>query len=380
MKDKIAFDASMAIGQYRGMGASTRLFMSEVDSIALSPTNTSDFANVVHPKSGFLRHQATFPLWEQFYLYRLCKKLDVNILVCPYNTGPIFLSKSIFLVLIVNDLIFMEPLERIGFSHSLYQNAGRLYRRCIFPRSLKRADLVICPSNSTKTAILEKYDLAHDNLFVVPSAHKEILTDDCATDKHNGTTPFPSFEQPYILMVGGETPTKNVSRGMKAYGRLRALHPNLDHHLVIAGISSSRRDKFMHKAKALGIEQCTHILPYISRSDMSHMYQQASLLFMPSLLEGFGIPLLEAMSSGTPIVCSQNSSLPEVCGAAALYIDPYSIDSMGEGLAKLINDTNLQQELRAAAQNELKRYEKEVVLNQVRSVWSQIRSLAKASR
>ena len=225
-----------------------------------------------------------------------------------------------------------------------------------FFRSIKNAvnksDLILTVSEHTKKDILEVFNVSSDKIFVTyqPVMEKQYT--------FNEDELLPLLKQyrlrskEYILFVGAVEPKKNLGRLIEAYVKLDTTMP-----LIIVGKKGwlwedeiGRLEKvfsryFLNKIR---------FLEYISRNDLNYLYQGAFCFVFPSLYEGFGLPPLEAMALGCPTIVSNISSLPEVCGDAALYIDPYSVVSIKDAIEKLINNSSLRAQLSLAGKERAK--------------------------
>jgi glycosyltransferase involved in cell wall biosynthesis len=153
------------------------------------------------------------------------------------------------------------------------------------------------------------------------------------------------IQQPYMLYVGSLKPYKNICLLLKAFSLL--LKRGVSHQLVILGDDKRWKDSLIRESSRLGIEHKTRFIPYVQSDLLPELYSGADLLVMPSRIEGFGLPVLEAMACGTPVVCSQAASLPEVGGDAVLYFDPSSPDDLAQKIECLIDSAALRMELRA---------------------------------
>jgi glycosyltransferase involved in cell wall biosynthesis len=148
----------------------------------------------------------------------------------------------------------------------------------------------------------------------------------------------------YILFVGTMQPRKNIVRLVDAYISLRQKH-HIEEKLVISGRKGWLWEPIMKKIKEANLADSIKFIDYVESSDLPSLYNGASLLTLPALYEGFGLPPLEAMACGTPVVVSNVSSLPEVVGDAGVLVDPNSVNSIAEGLLKVLMDKNLQEEM-----------------------------------
>jgi glycosyltransferase involved in cell wall biosynthesis len=152
------------------------------------------------------------------------------------------------------------------------------------------------------------------------------------------------IRRPYILSVGSLEPRKNLLRLLEAYARLEGSRPSL----VIAGARNYwKSSPVVETVSRLGLEQHVRFTGYVEDADLPALYSAASLFVFPSLYEGFGLPVLEAMACGTPVVTSSVSSLPEVAGDAALLVDPRDVDAIASAMRRILDDSDLAADLRA---------------------------------
>ncbi len=230
---------------------------------------------------------------------------------------------------------------------TIHDMCYQLYPETLDPKNLKRithdidysidrSDLLIAVSENTKQDII--------NLLNVPSSKIHVI--------YNGVTPMASknkleevqqrfsFTHPYILYVGNLEPRKNIERLVLAYAKLKK-EINIPHQLVLAGQKGWLYDTIFQTVLSKGLQDDVIFTGYISESEKAALYTNASLFAYPSLYEGFGIPILEAMSAGIPVVCSNTSSMPEVAGEAALFVNPLDVDDIASGMFSLLSDEAL---------------------------------------
>ncbi len=203
-------------------------------------------------------------------------------------------------------------------------------RQCV-----QRADRIICISEHTKSDLIEIFDVDPMKVSVVHLGSSFKVND-------LANLPDPPVADPYILYVGTRPACKNFDRLLKAYAASNRL--KTDFKLVCFGGDSPRKQELI-LAQELGVNENNFL--HFSGDDhlLASLYKGATAFIYPSLYEGFGIPLLEAMSLRCPIVCSDTSSLPEVAGNAADYFDPYEVESMTAAIEKVVYSTQRAQEL-----------------------------------
>jgi glycosyltransferase involved in cell wall biosynthesis len=164
------------------------------------------------------------------------------------------------------------------------------------------------------------------------------------------------INRPYILHVGNMEPRKNVVRLVKAYGALLKRRRQLDLQLLLCGGQNwgcKELNRMLHEP---GLQGCVILAGMVPNCDLPLLYRGAAGFAMPSLYEGFGLPVLEAMASGIPVMSSNRSSLPEVAGDAALYFDPESVEDMSLAMERLVTDAALRQQLVARGNERVKQF------------------------
>jgi glycosyltransferase involved in cell wall biosynthesis len=262
--------------------------------------------------------------WELTMLAKHCTR-DFDVLLCPTPMAPplVRLPK----VAIVHDV---TPLVMSGLHSTRYKALFWLSLQ-----TLRSADAVIVDSRCTRDDLLRLSPLPPGRVSVIPIGPGVQPT---GIDNQ-----FSRQFQPYLLYVGGHLPTKNVPRLLAAFARIRMADPL---KLIMVGYGSPRDLRFTGAAVAgLGLERRVVRLSNLADADLSSLYRGCRGFVFPSLYEGFGLPVLEAMAHGAPVACSQNSSLPEVGGQAVLYFDPMSVDDIAAKLQAILSDEQLRVEL-----------------------------------
>jgi glycosyltransferase involved in cell wall biosynthesis len=201
------------------------------------------------------------------------------------------------------------------FYPEFFSRAERLYRRLAYGRSLGEARTVIAISRHVKESLVERMDLEADRVQVI---HLGL--------DHDLFRPGEEPREPFLLYPANPWPHKNHERLFEALTRLRREHPGL--RLVLTGSGLER----------LSPPEGVEVRGRVPREQLASLYRRASALVFPSLYEGFGQPPLEAMASGCPVACSTAGALPEVCGSAARYFDPMSVDEMVEAVLTVLDN------------------------------------------
>lgn len=218
-----------------------------------------------------------------------------------------------------------------------------LYRLWL-PFALPRADAVITVSQHSQQDILRRLPLRKERLFVIPNAHSPAFRPltpqqvQPVLDRH-------ALAFPYILYVGSLEPRKNLLRLLQAYAVLRDSLPAW--HLVIVGARNFwKSSPVLQTVRSLGLSAWVHFTGFVPEDDLPALYSAASLFVFPSLYEGFGLPPLEAMACGVPVVASNSTSLPEVVGDAALLVDPCDVGQIALAMQRVLSDPALAADLR----------------------------------
>lgn len=180
----------------------------------------------------------------------------------------------------------------------------------------------------------------------------------------------------YILYVGTIEPRKNIDGIIRCYARLRGTLSELP-QLVIAGGWGWKYEKIKELVRELNIEEQIIFTGYVGEDDLAVLYKNAGLLFYPSFYEGFGLPPLEAMCYGIPVICSNTSSLPEVVGDAAIKVDPYGLDEMYNALFKMCTDKALRQNFAKRALERSKQFSWEKAARETLAVFEEAYRLKK---
>lgn len=286
-----------------------------------------------------------YPYWEQWYLPKIAKDAKIDLLHCTSNTAPVFYHAP--MVLTLHDIIY---LEKVSFAGTPYQNFGNLYRRWIVPKVIHHCAQIITVSDFEKNRIVERLGLANDKVKVVYNAINDNFR--VITDKKLLAEVSEKYKLPerFILFFGNTAPKKNTSGVVEAY-----LHYYHNHQqplpLVITDCTKEYIQQILSK---LGADNNSNvlknllILDHIPFAELPLVYNLASLFLYPSLRESFGMPIIEAMACGIPVITSNTSSMPEVAGEAAILIDPAEPIAIAEAMQQILNNTILQKEMKEA--------------------------------
>lgn len=277
----------------------------------------------------------SYPLWEQWALPRAARKAGVDILHCTSNTAPIWCN--IPLVLTLHDIIFLEPRDKKN--KSLYQNLGYFYRRWDVPRILKKCRRIITVSDFELGNIKKKLQLPDSQLKMIYNGYNEWFR------------PIESNKQQYrkyiadagyFFFLGNTDPKKNTERTLVAYAKYLE-QSEVKRPLLMADLDQEYLNGIIERNGIEAIRDHIVMPGYIINSDLPYIYNNAFAFLYTSLRESFGIPLLEAMACGTPVITSNKSSMPEIAGHDAILINPESSDEIALKMLQLERDTDFYQ-------------------------------------
>lgn len=281
----------------------------------------------------------SYPLWEQWALPCAARKADVDILHCTSNTAPIWCD--IPLVLTLHDIIFLEPRDKKN--KSLYQNLGYFYRRWNVPRILKKCRRIITVSDFELGNIKQKLQLPDSQLKMIYNGYNEWFRP-IESDKQQYRKYI--ADAGYFFFLGNTDPKKNTERTLVAYAKYLELS-EVKRPLLMADLDQEYLNGIIERNGIEAIRDHIVMPGYIINSDLPYIYNNAFAFLYTSLRESFGIPLLEAMACGTPVITSNKSSMPEIAGHDAILINPESSDEIALKMLQLERDTDFYQRQKA---------------------------------
>ncbi|MFA9289349.1 MAG: glycosyltransferase family 4 protein [Weeksellaceae bacterium] len=271
-------------------------------------------------------------LWSQIFLPLYLKtKIKLDVYFAPAHYVPRFCPAPF--VVTIHDLSY------IYFPQEFLKKD--LYKLTHWSKeAVEHAKHVIAVSKTTKKDILKHYVVTESNVSVVYNGYQKAKE---LTTKSSVLHTYSLVKQKYILYVGTVQPRKNIQTLLKAYAKWHTTHP--DYKLVIVGKKGWLYEDIYAEALALDVNDAIIFTGYESDENLQTLYQHAFCFVLPSLYEGFGIPVLEAMAHGCPVIASHASSLPEIGGEACLYFDPKDAGDLIEKFDQLEGNTSLRQDL-----------------------------------
>jgi glycosyltransferase involved in cell wall biosynthesis len=288
-----------------------------------------------------------------------CNSFDV--FHAQFSVPPLLRARS---VLTVHDIAF----ERFP---EFFRPTIRMQMKLLVPWSCHRADHVITVSESSKRDLVEMYRLDPKRVTVTYEGPSGIYRPVGVEEAKKRLQEGYGIEPPFILYVGNLEPRKNLSRLLEAFAELKRKEL-IAHKLVIVGQKGWLCDGIFKTLRNNSLDQEVLLTGYVPSADLPAFYSAASLMVYPSLYEGFGLPVVEAMACGTPVVTSLGSSLEEIASGAAVLVDPYSISSMATAIEKVANSVDVQRDLRQAGLARAARFSFRKMAEQTRSVYHRL--------
>ena len=290
-------------------------------------------------------------LWEHFHLPRVLKENRVEVMHGPATLVPL-LPAGYATVVTIHDLVaFLFP-ETIPRKYALYM-------RWLITRVVKRADRIISVSENTKQDLIQVLGVTPDKVTVVHEAAQPGFTPVRDQEMLDKVARRYGIEDPFVYHVGNIEPRKNLVRLIRAFLLMRS-RSKRKVRLVITGQKGWLTGRLFKALDGKDLHEDVIFTGYVPHQDLPLLMNAAEVFVFPSLYEGFGLPALEAMRCGTPVVTSNISSLPEIVGRAAVLVDPYNEESIAEGLQSVVEDADLRKELsrKGLAQAELFSWER----------------------
>jgi len=271
--------------------------------------------------------------WEVPWAAKGCDLLHV-----PHFNAPLFQPTP--LVITIHDLIHItDPEYRTSFK-------AWACARPVLGLAARKAAHIITDSEYSKAQIIERLGVTFSKVSVISCGVDAEFIRMSKEEAVQAVSAALQIHESYLLYVGSLKRYKNVSTLLKAFAMLRARR-DIPQRLLILGDTAQGKRELAGECAKLGISARTDFVPYVAQELLPKVYAAADVLVMPSKIEGFGLPVLEAMACGTPVVSSRAASLPEVGGEAVVYFDPHSPEDLAEAIERVLNSKELRENLRA---------------------------------
>lgn len=357
---KIGFDARF-YAEAGGIGRYIRELIAELEK----QDSINEYLIFIN-KKGDKEYQPTNPnfkkvvadipwygLREQFCFKAIIKKQKIDLMHFPHWNIP-FLFNDPFVVTI-HDLILLHfPSRRASTLGLLTYWIKNLAYKMVLRHAVYKSKKILSPSKFVKEDILEKFKIEPQKIIVSHEGHGYSVGQARFQNKQMINLQKYSLNKPYLLYVGAAFPHKNLEGLIKAFQIFQNKYSK-KYQLVLTGKRNYFYNQLLSK---VAIKRLNDIIftDYLPDNELSTLYQGASAYIFPSFYEGFGLPPLEAMAQGVPVIASKTSCLPEILGKAALYFDPTNPEDMAESINRILNDDSLRQELKKRGFEQIKRF------------------------
>jgi glycosyltransferase involved in cell wall biosynthesis len=350
----IAIDYTPAIRQSAGIG---RIIRGQISALLASQPAFDFRLFVVGSVTAAERQRAPLPLHtpplSERNMVRLWHRLNSPWPRVEWFTGgPLDLFHATDFVLAPSNarrkLVTVHDLAFLFYPEASMRSLQH-YLQVVVPRSVRRADHLLADSQNTAQDLQEQWQIGAERITVVQGAvdherfHPIADQDRLATVRQR----YGLGDRPYILGLSTLQPRKNFERLIEAF-HLARQEARLPHRLIIGGGKGWLFAEIFAKVQALGLADDVLFPGYIEDSDLPALYNAADFFAFPSLYEGFGLPIIEALACGVPVLTADNSCLPEAGGPGAIYVQAHSVESIAEGIVTLATDSVLRQRLRTA--------------------------------
>lgn len=279
-----------------------------------------------------------YSLKEQFTLHKVYCKENLDLLHIPHFNAPIFYKGKF--IITIHDLLWhdLKGLKVTTLPAPLYL-AKYLAYKYVVKNAIQKSERIIVPSNYVKNDLKKKFNLPEKKIVITyegVSESKSVMNSESVLEKYG-------VKKPYLFYVGGLYPHKNVESAVRAIAFFNGQGGKLN--FVIASARSVFKDRFEEFLKSEKKGQFVKLLGNVSETELDSLYKNAEGFIFPTTSEGFGLPGLEAMSRGIPVICSDIPVLREVYKDSAVYFDPKNVISISQAMQKIISDKNLRPKL-----------------------------------
>lgn len=330
-------------------------------------TETSNF-KIITLEGG------SYPIWEQFILPKAAKKYGCELLHCTSNTAPLYCDIPI--VTTLHDIIYMESsyTKILKSDATNYQKFGNVYRKLIVPQVVRKSQKIITVSNFEKNRIADFFNMREDiRLTAVHNGVSDHFKK--VSDQNELTRVKEKYSLPdhFFFFLGNTDPKKNTRGTLKSFSDFLKQR-NSDYKLVMLDYDREELEKILAEINDKQLIDKIVLTGYVNNTDLPAIYSQCAIFLYPSLRESFGIPMLEAMACGVPVITSNTSSMPEVSGNAAHIVNPYQPEEITNGMIKILSDKQYSENLCAKGLVRRDFFSWQRMAEQVLEIYSEIKT------
>jgi glycosyltransferase involved in cell wall biosynthesis len=351
---RIGYDAQSFLSPNGGLGKGRQLrnlLGRHIDNFSGFATPAPNHSGVKLIQEGTSRHR----VWQQLSLPNSLRRHKIDLFLAPENTAPFFLPSSVRLILVLHDMI---PLQR--FRHrELKPRLMATYLRRQIPLSVSRAEVILTVSEYSRVEILRAFPEA--NVRVIPCTIPEFWFDSATIETREN----------FLLMITSSALHKNASGAIAGYAQYVRQAGKSAVPMKVVGLSRER-PLYQAALEEFGVADLVSFMPFLSESELCNLYRSACAALIPSFSEGFGIPVLEAMATGTPVLTSNVTSLPEVGGDAPAYFDPHRPEEIAAAITSVMADDLRRKRMASAGLRRAQHYHPFIISKLVDEFWHEV--------
>lgn len=318
----------------------------------------------------------SYPMWEQKALPKAAYEYGCDLLHCTSNTAPI--KSKVPVMITLHDIIYLESISIFKKGGTWYQKFGNLYRRWVVPKVVKNSKKIITVSKFERDRIHDFFGFNKDDHRLVAvyngvSEHFKPVVDPAILQEIREKYNLPAH---YFFFLGNTDPKKNTEGVLRAYNDYVKQTEN-PASLVMLDYEESALNQLLQDIGAKSLRDKIHLPGYVINTHLPAIYSMAEIFLYPSLRESFGIPMLEAMGCGVPVITSNTSSMPEVSGGAAKIIDPYQPKEITQAIIELQNNAELREKLKKEGLQQAAKFTWLAMAQDVKKIYEEVTRLNK---
>ena len=345
------------------------VFLGSAGAASEGPTTRGEVSHenpsLVGPNISWqVNESARYGLAELFSVSLQARRLGADVFHAPHYVYPYFVPCPG--VVTVHDCIHLR------FPGQLPRRGAALYARRMMRHAVKSADRILTVSEATRADLVELVDADPKKVVVIPHGCDPYFLEPVDEAELESTRARHGLERPFLLCVTNIKPHKNLKRLIRAVGQLAPDYRDLE--LVIAGGRIEDHADLAALCREVGVVDRMHTLGFLPKAEVRALYHLARIFVFPSLYEGFGLPPLEAMACGTPVVAARNSAIPEVVGRCGLLVNPYRVDAIAEAIRSLLENDNFRRVLGAQGRARARRFHWDDAARRVLDVYREVGS------
>ena len=368
----IGFEAKRVFHNKTGLGNYSRdlirllsQYFPENNYYLYNPKDSKEILFTVNNKNVFEKKPSTsfylkfYNLWRQKGIVNDLKKDNITLFHGLSGELPVGLkANNIKSVVTIHDLIFMRYPK-------LYSFFDRKIHYLKFKKSAKAADKIIAISEQTKLDIITYLNVSPEKIEVIYQGCQAVFKEQYTTEEKEDVVARYNLPENFILNVGTIEERKNALTIVKAV-------KNIDTTLVLVGRETSYSDKIKEYIKKNNLDDKVIFLKGLSSKDLAITYQLATIFVYPSIFEGFGIPIIEALFSKTPVITTNSGVFPEAGGSNSVYINPTSVDEMEKAILKLLQNEDLCEEITRKGWGFVQKFNDENIASKINKLYSEL--------